>query len=202
MRSFAEGGDDKLINISGPSLVSANTCAIVHLSTYGTYVVTHMNLITCREVSLEARQVICIHGNEVIITSKEGVVHRFYYDHCFWSFDESQCDFAGQTEVYRRLAQPPLDRSFEGYNTCLFAYGQVCVCVCMRAYNRAYYCVFVSAAHAEADTFFCFRSLMVEIGDHITKNLDGAHTGIGTTRVHCGTSRTVPSRRGRRLTGR
>ncbi len=62
----------------------------------------------------------------------------------------------------------------------------VCVCVCVRARvcNPTYYCVLVSAAHAEADTFFCFQTLMVEIGDHFTKNLDGAHTGISTTRVH------------------
>ena len=27
--------------------------------------------------------------------------------------------------MYKDLAQPLLDRMFEGYNTCLFAYGQV-----------------------------------------------------------------------------
>lgn len=66
-----------------------------------------------------------MHKNETIITSKDGVVHRFYYDHCFWSFDETQAEFADQEMVYRNLAQPLVDRSFEGYNTCLFAYGQV-----------------------------------------------------------------------------
>jgi len=66
-----------------------------------------------------------MYGNETIITSKDGVVHRFYYDHCFWSFDSRHTDFADQEKVYKDLAQPLLDRSFEGYNTCLFAYGQV-----------------------------------------------------------------------------
>jgi len=69
--------------------------------------------------------VVRMHGNETIITSKDGVVHRFYYDHCFWSFDSVHPDHAGQEKVYKDLAQPLLDRSFEGYNTCLFAYGQV-----------------------------------------------------------------------------
>lgn len=52
--------------------------------------------------------------------------------------------------------------------------------------------MFVCAAHAEADTFFCFQSLMVEIGDHFTKNLDGAHTGIGiATHMHIRTNKQV-----------
>ncbi|KAL5483721.1 hypothetical protein EMCRGX_G020128 [Ephydatia muelleri] len=77
-----------------------------------------------REQCLEAKQVVWITGNEVVITSKdkEDTVHRFGYDHCFsWS----PCSkWEEQEDVYRSLAKPLLDRSFEGYNTCLFAYGQ------------------------------------------------------------------------------
>ena len=36
-----------------------------------------------------------------------------------------------------------------------------------------------SAENAEADAFFCFASLMTEIGDLFTKTLDTAQTGIG-----------------------
>lgn len=64
-------------------------------------------------------------GNETIITSSGGMVHRFHYDHCFWSFDHTQNEFSDQKAVFVSLARPLLDRSFEGYNTCLFAYGQV-----------------------------------------------------------------------------
>ena len=79
----------------------------------------------CREQRLGAKQVVRMQGNETVITSGEGVVHRFHYDHCFWSFDRTQSEFADQRAVYESLARPLLDRSFEGYNTCLFAYGQV-----------------------------------------------------------------------------
>ena len=47
------------------------------------------------------------------------------------------------------------------------------------------YCHVVSSltlspvAHAEADTFFCFTSLMTEIGDKFTKKLDTSLAGIG-----------------------
>ncbi len=37
-------------------------------------------------------------------------------------------------------------------------------------------------AHAEADTFFCFTSLMTEIGDKFTKKLDSSRAGIGEER--------------------
>ena len=59
------------------------------------------------------------------ITSKDSNTHRFQYDHCFWSFDDVQAPFADQRRVYYEIARPLLDKAFEGYNTCLFAYGQV-----------------------------------------------------------------------------
>ena len=39
------------------------------------------------------------------------------------------------------------------------------------------------AEHAEADTFYCFANLMVEIGDKFTKMLDHSRAGIGKDRV-------------------
>ena len=65
-----------------------------------------------------------MHSNETTIISKDGTLHRFCYDYSFWSFDHLQ-EHASQRTVYEELAQPLLDRAFEGYNTCLFAYGQV-----------------------------------------------------------------------------
>lgn len=40
------------------------------------------------------------------------------------------------------------------------------------------------SAHAEADTFFCFTSLMTEIGDKFTKKLDSSRAGIGQEIMH------------------
>lgn len=57
--------------------------------------------------------------------------HNFVYDYSFWSFDDVTGNFVDQQCLYERLAQPLLDRSFEGYNTCLFAYGQVALYICI-----------------------------------------------------------------------
>ena len=81
--------------------------------------------ISNREIRLGAKQTIRINDKELVITGKENKINHFCYDHCFWSFDKNSPDFANQETVYQCLAQPLLESAFEGYNTCLFAYGQV-----------------------------------------------------------------------------
>ncbi|XP_065829379.1 kinesin-like protein KIF14 [Oscarella lobularis] len=61
---------------------------------------------------------------ETLITSSSGQKHEFVYDYSFWSVDDVNHHCVDQEEVYTQLGCPLLDRSFEGYNTCLFAYGQ------------------------------------------------------------------------------
>ena len=47
------------------------------------------------------------------------------------------------------------------------------------AHVTSQYIISTSTEHAEADTFFCFTSIMAEIGDNFTKNLDDSKAGIG-----------------------
>lgn len=69
-------------------------------------------------------------GNEVVVfagntaDNTAGVHHRYLYDDVFWSCNSEHSNYSGQEEVFNELARPLLDRAFEGYNTCLFAYGQ------------------------------------------------------------------------------
>lgn len=53
--------------------------------------------------------------------------YNFAYDYSFWSFDSTDpvAPFMSQENIYDSVAKPLLNYSFEGYNTCLFAYGQV-----------------------------------------------------------------------------
>lgn len=74
--------------------------------------------------------VVQLDGNEVVVfagntaDNSAGVHHRYQYDDVFWSCNSEHMNYCGQEEVYNELAKPLLDRAFEGYNTCLFAYGQ------------------------------------------------------------------------------
>ena len=59
----------------------------------------------------------------------------FTFDYSFWSHDEFRIDergvavpvtpkYADQTFVYNKLGKQVLDNAWEGFNCCLFAYGQ------------------------------------------------------------------------------
>uniref|UniRef100_A0A182NTR0 Kinesin-like protein n=1 Tax=Anopheles dirus TaxID=7168 RepID=A0A182NTR0_9DIPT len=64
-----------------------------------------------------------IHGGNTA-DNLGGVEHFFLYDHVFWSCNADDPACVSQADVYDCLVHPLLDKSFEGYNTCLFAYGQ------------------------------------------------------------------------------
>ena len=49
---------------------------------------------------------------------------NFAFDHCFNSVDSGDPTFAGQEQVFQCLGHDILDNAFQGYNACIFAYGQ------------------------------------------------------------------------------
>ncbi|CAG8500612.1 8584_t:CDS:10 [Ambispora gerdemannii] len=48
----------------------------------------------------------------------------FTFDKSYWSADKSAPNYATQAHLYNDLGEELLDHSFDGYNTCIFAYGQ------------------------------------------------------------------------------
>ncbi|KAG0124383.1 P-loop containing nucleoside triphosphate hydrolase protein [Tuber indicum] len=48
----------------------------------------------------------------------------FTFDNSFWSFNRHDDHYADQDDVYDALGEEFLDHNFEGYHTCIFAYGQ------------------------------------------------------------------------------
>ncbi|CAH2241100.1 jg13156 [Pararge aegeria aegeria] len=48
----------------------------------------------------------------------------FAFDHCFFSLEPTLPHFASQKTVFECLGRDILDNAFEGYNACIFAYGQ------------------------------------------------------------------------------
>ncbi|XP_047494563.1 kinesin-like protein KIF14 [Penaeus chinensis] len=77
-----------------------------------------------RERVSDVKNIVEVAGNSIKLSSENGSVHSFAYDHCFWSCDEMHPMYTSQQSVYTTLARPLLDKSYEGYNVCLFAYGQ------------------------------------------------------------------------------
>jgi hypothetical protein len=57
-------------------------------------------------------------------TRKQYEQKSFIFDSSFWSHNESDPHFAGQSEIYSSFGEEFLDHNFDGFHTCIFAYGQ------------------------------------------------------------------------------
>ncbi|XP_072315495.1 kinesin-like protein KIF1C [Eucyclogobius newberryi] len=81
-----------------------------------------------REITRNAKCVIQMQGNSTCISnpkqSKDGA-KTFTFDYSYWSHttDEDPA-FAPQRQVYKDIGEEMLLHAFEGYNVCIFAYGQ------------------------------------------------------------------------------
>ncbi len=49
---------------------------------------------------------------------------NFAFDHCLWSINKSASNYASQAEVFETVGQPVVQWALDGFNTCVFAYGQ------------------------------------------------------------------------------
>uniref|UniRef100_A0AAY4AIT2 Kinesin motor domain-containing protein n=1 Tax=Denticeps clupeoides TaxID=299321 RepID=A0AAY4AIT2_9TELE len=81
-----------------------------------------------REISRDAKCVIQMQGTSTCITNpkqpKDGS-KTFTFDYSYWSHTTADDPaFASQQQVYRDIGEEMLLHAFEGYNVCIFAYGQ------------------------------------------------------------------------------
>ncbi|KAI8517099.1 Kinesin-like protein kif1b [Branchiostoma belcheri] len=80
-----------------------------------------------REIGRQAKCVISMKDKTTAIQhpkqSKD--VKAFNFDYSYWSHtNEQDPNFAGQNKVYQDIGEEMLQHAFEGYNVCIFAYGQ------------------------------------------------------------------------------
>ncbi|XP_047521680.1 kinesin-like protein unc-104 isoform X12 [Pieris napi] len=83
-----------------------------------------------REIARESKCIIEMSGNTTVIVnpkvppgSKESA-KSFNFDFSYWSHNPSDPDFSDQVMVYKDIGEEMLQHSFDGYNICIFAYGQ------------------------------------------------------------------------------
>ncbi|XP_015767557.1 PREDICTED: kinesin-like protein KIF16B [Acropora digitifera] len=77
-----------------------------------------------RERDMTAK--VCIHmeGKKTTISSPGVEDKDFSYDFSYWSADSKDRHFASQEQVFEDLGTDVIQSAFEGYNACIFAYGQ------------------------------------------------------------------------------
>ncbi|XP_013871220.1 kinesin-like protein KIF1C isoform X3 [Austrofundulus limnaeus] len=81
-----------------------------------------------RETSKESKCIIQMQGNTTTILNPKAPkepAKTFSFDYSYWSHTtpEDSC-FASQNRVYNDIGKEMLEHAFEGYNVCIFAYGQ------------------------------------------------------------------------------
>ncbi|PAV79903.1 hypothetical protein WR25_24154 [Diploscapter pachys] len=78
-----------------------------------------------REINNGSRCIIGMNGTTTTISGNGAdKCHSFNFDHSYWSFTKDDSHFITQKQVYNDLGVEMLEHSFEGYNVCIFAYGQ------------------------------------------------------------------------------
>ncbi|XP_030842583.1 kinesin-like protein KIF1A isoform X12 [Strongylocentrotus purpuratus] len=82
-----------------------------------------------REVARDAACIIAMTGTTTTITNPKTQGKEqpksFNFDHSYWSTTTPEDPrYASQRRVYEDLGQEMLQHAFEGYNVCIFAYGQ------------------------------------------------------------------------------
>ncbi|XP_065426493.1 kinesin-like protein KIF1C isoform X2 [Chrysemys picta bellii] len=81
-----------------------------------------------REISRDAKCVIQMQGKTTCITNPKltkDAPKNFTFDYSYWSHtSEEDSAFASQRQVYKDIGEEMLLHAFEGYNVCIFAYGQ------------------------------------------------------------------------------
>ena len=79
-----------------------------------------------QEKDRDVYNIIAMKGNSTTITNpvETTVTKTFTFDYSYWSMDPTQPQFASQDTVYEGMGRDMLNHAFDGYNTCIFAYGQ------------------------------------------------------------------------------
>ncbi|XP_039984613.1 kinesin-like protein KIF1A isoform X4 [Xiphias gladius] len=80
-----------------------------------------------REIGRESKCIIQMSGNTTtIINPKQAKDNKsFNFDYSYWSHTSpADSNYASQMQVYKDIGEEMLLHAFEGYNVCIFAYGQ------------------------------------------------------------------------------
>ncbi|XP_025075700.1 LOW QUALITY PROTEIN: kinesin-like protein unc-104 [Pogonomyrmex barbatus] len=83
-----------------------------------------------REISRQAQCIIEMSGSTTSIVNPKATpgskdaVKSFNYDYSYFSMDPNDENYSSQLMVYKDIGEEMLEHAFEGYNVCIFAYGQ------------------------------------------------------------------------------
>ncbi|EHH21830.1 hypothetical protein EGK_04983 [Macaca mulatta] len=81
-----------------------------------------------REMSRDSKCIIQMSGSTTMVSNDRNpkeTPKSFSFDYSYWSHTSPEdINYASQKQVYRDIGEEMLQHAFEGYNVCIFAYGQ------------------------------------------------------------------------------
>ncbi|XP_063625923.1 kinesin-like protein unc-104 [Cydia splendana] len=83
-----------------------------------------------REIARDSKCIIEMSGNTTVIVNPKAppgnkdAAKSFNFDFSYWSHNPSDPEFSSQVMVYKDIGEEMLQHAFDGYNICIFAYGQ------------------------------------------------------------------------------
>lgn len=80
-----------------------------------------------REKKKNAKCIVSMRDKQTMLTNPNSAqedIKRFTFDHSYWSCEKSDKHYVGQHTVFRDLGSEVLKSAFDGFNACVFAYGQ------------------------------------------------------------------------------
>ncbi|XP_061718947.1 kinesin-like protein unc-104 isoform X2 [Cydia pomonella] len=83
-----------------------------------------------REIARDCKCIIEMSGNTTVIVNPKAppgnkdAAKSFNFDFSYWSHNPSDPEFSSQVMVYKDIGEEMLQHAFDGYNICIFAYGQ------------------------------------------------------------------------------
>ncbi|KAL1122335.1 hypothetical protein AAG570_003740 [Ranatra chinensis] len=117
------------IRTSSPALYKANNLSpqnLFYLNSYFLFILVYkFDTIICLVSCFKPCSLFfsAITNPKAPIGTKDSI-KSFNYDYSYWSHDPTDPNFSTQRMVYRDIGEEMLEHAFEGYNVCIFAYGQ------------------------------------------------------------------------------
>nr|CAD7571225.1 unnamed protein product [Timema californicum] len=117
-----------IVNLVLSNIHVSSTAIVLNMSSVK--VAVRVRPFNNREISRECKCIIEMEDKTTYIVNPKvppgtkDAIKNFNYDYSYWSHNVTDTNFSSQIMVYKDIGEEMLQHAFEGYNVCIFAYGQ------------------------------------------------------------------------------
>ena len=119
--------DGGLLALAGVQVQAAGMSSGNSSESQNVVVAARVRPLDATEAKIGARSVVRCQDNKTIIVDPTYLPNEktFTFDYSFWSGEPlSDCEYTSQADVFNKIGRSMLMHAFEGFNVCIFSYGQ------------------------------------------------------------------------------